>query len=338
MLRLPEFAGMLEVGSDVMDAVLTSLLDNSRDCIKLLDIHGRLLYINRTGLAVRQIHDAEDVLGRPWWDLWPAEAEPSVREATEAASAGRMFDFRGFCPTVRGAPKWWDVRTSPVTDAAGEVVRILVVSKDVTDAVTNRKMYETIALEMRHRLKNAFAVSSAITKISARNAPAHQEFAEQLVNRFSSLAIAQSKLVDAARDFPLRELVSDLVSAAGVGDEAFDVSGLPGSRVDESGMRVIAVVIGELTTNSLKYGALRSGISVECAGRIEDGWLHLVWREVLDPADTQDTEWTSSTNTGLTVMERIVTSGGGQIDREMTDTHLTVRFSLPYVVPQDSAG
>ncbi len=338
MLRLPEFTGMLQVGTDAMDAVLTSLLDSSRDCIKLLDLDGRLLYINRTGLGVRQISGAEDVLGRPWWDLWPADAEPVVREATEAAAAGKMFDFRGFCPTIRGAPKWWDVRASPVTDASGEVVRILAVSKDVTDAVTNRKMYETIALEMRHRLKNAFAVASAITKISARNAPDNQQFAEQLVNRFSSLAIAQSKLVDVATDFPLRELVSDLVSAAGVGDEAFDVCGLPDTRVDESGMRVIAVVIGELTTNSLKYGAMRTGAAVQCGGILDNGWLHMTWREALETADTEETEWSSSTNTGLTVMKRIVMSGGGEIDREMTKGHLTVRFSLPHVAPRDMAS
>jgi PAS domain S-box-containing protein len=335
MLRLPEYAGALLVGTDVMDAVLTSLLDNSRDCIKILDLHGRLLYINRTGLSVRQISGAEDVLGRPWWELWPADAEPSVREATVAASAGKMFDFRGYCPTVRGTPKWWDVRAAPVTDASGNVVRILVVSKDVTDAVTNRKMYETIALEMRHRLKNAFAVSSAITKISARNSPANQTFAEELVTRFSSLAIAQAKLVDTATDFPLRELISDLVSASGVGDETFDVSNLPDARIDESGMRVIAVVIGELTTNSLKYGALRAGKTVRCQGKIEDGWLHLTWQEDLDQTSNEDTELNSSTNTGLTVMRRIVLSGGGEIDRDMTSSRLTVRFSLPHRTEQD---
>lgn len=330
MLRLPENAGSLLVGSDVMDAVLTSLLDNSRDCIKLLDLQGRLLYINGTGLAVRQITGAEDVLGRHWWELWPASAEASVREATIEASSGKTFDFRGFCPTVRGTPKWWDVRASPVTDPSGKVVRILVVSKDVTDAVTNRKMYETIALEMRHRLKNAFAVSSAITKISARNAPEHQVFAEQLVNRFSSLAVAQAKLVDTATDFPLRELVSDLVSAAGVGNEMFDVSELPDCRVDESGMRVIAVVIGELTTNSLKYGALRTGSGIKCGGAIEAEWLHITWQEALDGVHSGPTEQNSSTNTGLTVMKRIVMSGGGEIDRNMTDAGLTVHFSIPH--------
>ncbi|MDP1554911.1 MAG: PAS domain-containing protein [Hyphomonas sp.] len=337
MLRLPDFGGVLLAGPDIMDAVLTSLLDNSRDCIKLLDPQGRVLYINRTGLAVRQIAGMDDVLGRFWWELWPTEAEAAVREATSNAASGKMWDFRGFCPTSRGVPKWWDVRTSPVSDASGDIARILVVSKDVTDAVTNRKMYETVALEMRHRLKNAFAVSSAITKMSARSAPEHTSFAEGLVSRFSALAVAQGKLVDSAKDFPLRELVSDIVNAAGVGEEVFDVSGLPDCRVGESGMRVIAVVIGELTTNSLKYGALRSGSSVRCEGTIDDCWLQMSWLESLEGIDL-DTEMSSSTNTGLDVMKRIVVSAGGNIDRDFDGARLLVKFSLPFRSVEDTGG
>ncbi len=338
MLRISDFVGVLSVGTDVMDAVLTSLLDNSRDCIKLLDPNGRLVYINRTGLAVRQITGAEDVLDRPWWEIWPADAEQTVREATAAASAGKIFDFRGYCPTSRGIPKWWDVRVSPVVAPSGEVVRLLVVSKDVTDAVTNRHMYETVALEMRHRLKNAFAISSAVTKISARAAPEHNVFAEQLVNRFSSLATAQSKLVDGATDFPLRELVSDLASAGGIVCEPFDVSDLPDCRVDEAEMRVIAVVIGELTTNSLKYGALRLGMPVKCEGTLDDGWLHITWREALEQVHDAETELNSSTHAGLTIMKRIVMSAGGQIDRDVTESHLTVRFSVPHTLAEDPAS
>ena len=335
MFRSSEFQGMLPSGPDVMDAVLTALLDNSRDCIKLLDPEGRVLYINRAGLLVRQMAGAEDVLGRYWWDIWPAEAEADVREANTSAAAGKNWDFRGFCPTAQGAPKWWDVRVSPVTDASGHVIRILVVSKDVTETVTNRKMYETIALEMRHRLKNAFAISSAITKISARTAPEHQSFAEALVNRFSSLAVAQAKLVDVAQDFPLRELISDLVSAAGVNAETFNVSLLPDCRIDESGMRIIAVVIGELTTNSLKYGALRAGDAVHCEGELEDGWLRLVWTEGVDGVDLDDTEQTSSTHTGVHVMRRLVLSAGGTMDRVIDNGRLVVSFSVPYRPPHD---
>ena len=317
-----------ELSASLSDPILAALFHSSRDCIKVLDPSGRIRFMNPAGLSARQLNADADVIGRHWWDLWPAEAHAMVQEAASKSAAGEATDFRGFGPTARGRPKWWDVRVVPIRDASGEVSGVLVVSKDVTDAVTNRKMYDTIALEMRHRLKNAFSVASAIARISARQTPEHQSFAEDLVKRFSSLAVAQGKLVDAASDFPLRSLVSDLVDAAGVSGETINVSGLPDCLVDEAQMRIIAVVIGELTTNSLKYGALRNGDAIQCSGRIEDGWLHIFWVEPLDGATPDETEETSSTSTGLTVIQRIVTSAGGQVSRVMDADGLRVAFSL----------
>ncbi len=326
-----------ELSASLADPVLAALLHSSRDCIKVLDLSGRIRYMNPMGLSARQLNAETDVIGRHWWDLWPAEAFSMVQDATTKAAGGDATDFRGFGPTARGRPKWWDVRVVPVRNNIGVVTGVLVVSKDVTDAVTNRKMYDTIALEMRHRLKNAFAVASAIAKISARQTPEHQPFAEDLVKRFSSLAVAQGKLVDAASDFPLRSLVSDLVDAAGVSEETIDVSGLPDCLVDEAQMRVIAVVIGELTTNSLKYGALRNGGAIHCKGRIEEEWLHLSWIEPLENASEDDTETSTSTSTGLAVIQRIVTSAGGQVSRVMDKDGLRVEFSLVHQLTDSSS-
>lgn len=326
-----------ELSVDLSDPVLSALLQSSRDCIKVLDLTGRIRYMNPMGLAARQLNADTDVIGRHWWELWPAEAHDMVQEATSKAAAGNSTDFRGFGPTARGRPKWWDVRVVPIRDSGAQVAGVLVVSKDVTDAVTNRKMYDTIALEMRHRLKNAFAVASAIAKISARQTPEHQPFAEDLVKRFSSLAVAQGKLVDAASDFPLRSLIADLVNAAGVSEDTINVGGLPDCLVDEAQMRVIAVVIGELTTNSLKYGALRNGSSIHCKGRIENDWLHLSWIEPLERAAESESEASSSTSTGLAVIQRIVTSAGGEVSRVMNEDGLRVDFSLVHQLTNEAS-
>jgi len=325
-----------DLSSSLSDPILAALLQSSRDCIKILDLSGRIRHMNPAGLLSRQLNAETDVIGRHWWDLWPEDSHSMVQDATVKGAAGEISDFRGFCPTARGRPKWWDVRVVPIRDGLGEVSGVLVVSKDVTDAVTNRKMYDTIALEMRHRLKNAFAVASAIAKISARQTPEHQTFAEDLVARFSSLAVAQGKLVDAASDFPLRSLVSDLVDAAGVSEETINVTGLPDCLVDEAQMRVIAVVIGELTTNSLKYGALRNGSAIHCEGRIEEDWLHISWIEPLEDVSDDQTETSSSTHTGLAVIQRIVTSAGGQVSRVMSPDGLRVDFSLVHQMSDES--
>ncbi|MFN3313657.1 MAG: sensor histidine kinase [Hyphomonas sp.] len=339
MLRRPlrmalpkEFAGIHA------EPMLEALLENSGDCIKLLDASGRLTYVNRNGLALLGLRAKEDILGRVWWDLWPEPGQGQVRDAVAKAASGEIAGFRGLCNTAMGVPKWWDVRVVPVTSKKGGEETFLVISRDVSEAAASRTMYETIALEMRHRLKNAFAVSSAIAKISARQRPEHQAFAEELVGRFSSLAVAQGKLVEEASSFSLRALVTDLVNAAGVGEETVDVSNLQDCEVDEMQMRVIAVVIGELTTNSLKYGALRAGAPVCCRGHVEDGALCVSWHEPLEGSPPIEANLPTSTGTGLKVIERIVASAGGQVERHLSDSELQVTFSLVYTGKPDATA
>lgn len=331
MLRKPVKADLPKGFAGIhAEPMLQAMLENSGDCIKLLDKTGRLTYVNQSGLGLLGLQAKEDVVGRTWWDLWPEDSKNQVQDAVRKAALGETVRFKGLAKTATGIPKWWDVRVIPMLDRKGGPIALLVISRDVTDAAASRTMYDTIALEMRHRLKNAFAVSSAIAKISARQRPEHQAFAEELVGRFSSLAIAQGKLVEEAESFSLRSLVSDLVNAAGVGDETVDVSGLQDCEVDEMQMRVIAVVIGELTTNSLKYGALRAGGTVSCRGEIVGDALRLTWHESLEETMADDADMATSTGTGLKVIERIVASAGGQVDRKIGDQELVVTFSLVY--------
>ncbi|HEX8913650.1 MAG TPA: PAS domain-containing protein, partial [Humisphaera sp.] len=42
--------------------------------------------------------------------------------------------FSGFCPTAAGTPRWWDVVAAPALGPDGAVHRVVVTSRDVTDA------------------------------------------------------------------------------------------------------------------------------------------------------------------------------------------------------------
>lgn len=112
-----------------------SLMSSSSDCIKVLGLDGRLLYMNPPGLCSMEIDDFEPFCGRRWEELWPTEAGEELRRAMGRALAGESASFQAFCPTAKGTPRWWDVAVSPVRDtAAGQVVRLLVVSRDITES------------------------------------------------------------------------------------------------------------------------------------------------------------------------------------------------------------
>ena len=108
-----------------------SIIRSSDDCIKILDLEGRLEYINSRGHELMEMGD-ESFVGRILSDLWPEEDRRKMAVEFNKARSGGIGRHTGLCPTVRGTSKWWDVLISPIIDADGSVGRLLVVSRDIT--------------------------------------------------------------------------------------------------------------------------------------------------------------------------------------------------------------
>ncbi|MCE9566148.1 MAG: PAS domain-containing protein [Planctomycetes bacterium] len=112
---------------------LRRLVASSQDCIKVLDLDGRVQSINACGMRMLEIDDFGRVAGECWTGFWH-DAEQSVADrAVAEARTGRSSEFVGFCQTFAGRPRWWDVVVTPIAGAGGATEKILVVSRDVTE-------------------------------------------------------------------------------------------------------------------------------------------------------------------------------------------------------------
>jgi PAS domain S-box-containing protein len=109
-----------------------SILDNSGDCIQVLEPDGRMVLVNRPGLALMEIDDVTALVGQPWTALWNADAS-LARQAIDDATARGEGRFHAFRPTVKGTPKWWDVIVTPIRDETGDVQKLVTVSRDITE-------------------------------------------------------------------------------------------------------------------------------------------------------------------------------------------------------------
>jgi PAS domain S-box-containing protein len=114
------------------EALTRSLFESSADCVKILDLDGRLSEMNGPGLRIMEIEDLSLFIGQDWKTLWPAESQPDLSRALAEARAGRVGRFYGRCPTAKGTLKWWDVQVSPVLNFDGRPAKLLAVSRDVT--------------------------------------------------------------------------------------------------------------------------------------------------------------------------------------------------------------
>jgi PAS domain S-box-containing protein len=109
------------------------ILESSHDCIKVLDLDARLLYMNVGGMCLLEIDDLTPFLNTEWLCFWQEEYRQVATTAIIQAKAGETGKFQGFCPTAKGAPKCWDVVVTPIHDSSGQVIQLLSVSRDITD-------------------------------------------------------------------------------------------------------------------------------------------------------------------------------------------------------------
>ncbi|MCJ2137490.1 PAS domain-containing protein [Methylobacterium sp. J-026] len=108
------------------------VLASSTDCIKVLDLDGKLTFMSEGGQGVMEVSDFNAINGCPWPNFWQGQGNIEANAAIAAAKAGRSTNFQGPADTMAGTPRWWDVQVTPILDAGGRPEKILSVSRDIT--------------------------------------------------------------------------------------------------------------------------------------------------------------------------------------------------------------
>ncbi|MGF1974707.1 MAG: ATP-binding protein [Nostoc sp. CmiSLP01] len=181
------------------------ILDSSDDCIKVLDLSGRLLYMSPGGQALLGIDDMSLFLNRSWGDFWVGADREAALRAIDSAKAGKISTFQGYRPTQTGEPKWWDSKVSPIKGADGQIERLLCISRDITARRQAELEREHLLASERHYAKQlqglttaALAINSAlsveqvlqvITQQAALIIGAHQSVTSTIVNQNWAQAI-----------------------------------------------------------------------------------------------------------------------------------------------------
>lgn len=307
-----DFPAIVSSFHSASNDMLAAILDQSADCIKVIGPLGTLDFMNRNGRCAMGIDDFAAVAGKNWWDLWPQEAQPLIRDAIARASNGENSRFEAFCPTAKGEPRWWDVSVAPLRNEQGELQGLISVSRDISADIGARNLRETTAAEMKHRLHNAYALTGAIVVATARGNPEREAFAAEIVERLQRLGVAQALLLegDALGSASLDALVRRLTEPFCGDSTSLRIAPLPDVALDETRVRTLALVLGEFSTNSNKYGALGHGGTIDIDGRIDESTLKLHWREFSDrPVDEHARDGSS----GLTLIRRTLAAHGGSL-------------------------
>jgi PAS domain S-box-containing protein len=114
------------------EAFLRSVLESSGDCIKVLDLTGRLEFMSAGGQQVMEVDDVSSIQGSYWPDFWEGEGKAAAEAAMALARTGGEGRFTGFARTAKGRPRWWDVQVTAIPDPDGRPGKLLSISRDIT--------------------------------------------------------------------------------------------------------------------------------------------------------------------------------------------------------------
>ncbi len=128
----------------VSDKIINCFYETSEDCVKVVDVNGILRSFNDNGLKIMEIDNKSDVINQSWLKFWTGDMAEPAREAFEYAKSGEPSYFEGFCPTLKGTMKYWQVSIVPIFDDSQKVESLLVTSKDVTNVVELKKRVESL--------------------------------------------------------------------------------------------------------------------------------------------------------------------------------------------------
>lgn len=189
---------------------------------------------------------------------------------------------------------------------------------------------ELLVRELSHRVKNTMAMVMSLVRRTAKNSFTVDDYSQNLLGRLRAMADAhallfetnwsQAQLLDV-----IRRTLAPYVQGKG---DRFVVEAGPRVLLDPKAALAMSMVLNELTTNAVKYGALSHdpGVVNVSWTRGEDGMVSLVWREVDGPAvHPPDTE-----GFGTTLIQRSIQyelQGDVEMDYASTGLVCTIRFN-----------
>jgi two-component sensor histidine kinase len=229
----------------------------------------------------------------------------------------------------------------PVTARDYPISEIATVSAAIEDASRRRQQAETevrfLMRELAHRSKNQMTVISAMAKQTARGADSVPEFVQNFEKRIFGLARSTDLLLaNGAVGVDMKDLIiGQLDPFRPDNPDRLTLDG-PSTRVNMQASQILGMAIHELSTNAVKYGALRreSG-RLSVTWRQEGDTLHLRWRETVTPF----TPPSDRRGFGTTVLESMVgRSLGAEVKRTVHDDGLEWTFAIPVTAIDPSKG
>lgn len=276
--------------------------------------------------------------GEGWIDMFHADDRAAAfAKWQHCIATGEDYEIEYRVRHHSGEYRWTLGRALPVRDDNNQILRWIGTCTDIHESKLIAERTELLSKELSHRIKNIFAVVAGLIGLSSPKDGQAANFAKQLAGRISALGRAHnfarphSVLSDPAHDFgTLHGLLREILKPYEIEGIARCNIGGTDIAVGERSATPVALVIHELATNAMKYGALatpQGQVHIETA--IKGDQVLICWTEAGGLPVVAAPE-RSGFGTQLSEIG-IISQLGGKIERFWNPTGLKVVMTVPAV-------
>jgi PAS domain S-box-containing protein len=262
---------------------------------------------------------AADLLAK----VHPGDRDSVQDAATEAIRSGEAYRCQYRVLERDGGSRWVEASGRVELNERGEPVRFPGVLLDISAWKHADEARNLLMREVDHRARNMLAIVQSVLRLTDAEDP--ERYRNEVIGRIDAMARAQASLTRTNwRGADLAEVICEEMQAY-VEANRFAVSG-PGTTLAADQVQALNMMIHELVTNAMKYGALSTP-----DGRVEVGWrphgaeLELVWREIGGPAITLP----HRTGFGTRLIRRLAAQLGGAVEMDWHAAGLQTTLRWP---------
>lgn len=304
---------------------LSSVVDNSGDAILSKTLDGIITSWN-AGAEKLFGFTAAEAIGQPITLIIPEDRLHEEVDIIGKLRAGERIDrFETVRRRSDGEPVYIEVTISPVRNAAGEIIGASKIARDIGERLRHAEDQRLLVREMHHRIKNLLSIVQGLVSVGRRRADDVDDFADDLSSRITALGAAQQLVLGLPGEEQPGAALSEVIGA--VLEPYRDDGQVTVARCDAPvGARAstsLALLLHELATNAVKYGALsnldgRLVVDISTMGAT----VTIAWRERGGSEDNGDQGF------GTELMRAALRGLGGTIERAWRDGERVVTICL----------
>jgi PAS domain S-box-containing protein len=272
----------------VTASLLASIVESSDDGIYSLDLDGIITSWNK-GAEQLFGYTAAEVVGKPVAMLIPLDRQDEETAILERIKRGeRIHHYETVRQRKDGGLVEISLTVSPICTPKGKIIGASKIARDISE---RKKSQQLIVRELTHRTGNLFAVFQAIATRAVDESKAAAKIKANLKHVLNDRLQALARAYEVIAEGGSASLAAILAREFDGFSKQVKIGGCD-IVVNPSAAQQFALIVHELATNALKYGALSAPTGrVAIDGKIErlngSGTFRFVWRETGGPAVTK---------------------------------------------------